>query len=157
MIYHAEQMANGLKCRIGEKHLEWSDPRHPIPLETILAMTTFYWFTSTFPRALYHAELVKNVLIRKPHPISKAKPLGYSLFPHDLVLLPQAWAREIYPNLVAYKTHDKVSHHFLFFVPWVIVLGRMSANVSSTGREDISVPWNSQASFWGMSRSLWRR
>ncbi|KAL3495085.1 Alpha/Beta hydrolase protein [Aspergillus germanicus] len=95
---------------IGEKHLEWSDPRYPIPLDTILAMTTLYWFTSTFPRALYHAELVKNVLAGKPHPISKEKPLGYSLFPYDLVVLPQAWAREIYPNLVAYKTHDKGGH-----------------------------------------------
>ncbi|KAL3461682.1 Alpha/Beta hydrolase protein [Aspergillus heterothallicus] len=85
---------------IGEKHLEWSDPRYPIPLDTILAMTTLYWFTSTFPRALYHAELVKSVLAGKPHPISKEKPMGYSLFPHDLVPLPKAWASEIYPNLI---------------------------------------------------------
>ncbi|KAL2849354.1 Alpha/Beta hydrolase protein [Aspergillus pseudodeflectus] len=95
---------------IGEKHLEWSDPRYPIPLDTILAMTTLYWFTSTFPRALYHAELVKNVLAGKPHPISKEKAMGYSLFPYDLVLLPKAWAKEIYPNLVLYRTHDKGGH-----------------------------------------------
>ncbi|KAJ0416905.1 Alpha/Beta hydrolase protein [Aspergillus carlsbadensis] len=95
---------------IGEKHLEWSDPRYPISVDTILAMTTLYWFTSTFPRALYHAELVRNVLAGKPHPISTEKPLGYSLFPYDLVLLPKSWAEGLYPNLVAYRTHDKGGH-----------------------------------------------
>jgi hypothetical protein len=128
IIYHAEQMANELKCRIGEEHLEWCDSRYPIPLETILGMTTLYWFTSTFPRALYHAELVKNVLAGKPHPISTEKPLGYSLFPYDLVVLPETWAREIYPNLVAYKTHDRVSHHSFLVSPWMVVLGCMCAD-----------------------------
>jgi hypothetical protein len=121
--------------RIGEKHLEWSDPRYPIPLDTILAMTTLYWFTSTFPRALYHAELVKNVLAGKPHPISKEKPMGYSLFPYDLVLLPKAWAREIYPNLVLYETHDKVSalSTFFFCARWVVG-GWTWADLVFTGR-----------------------
>ncbi|KAL2851048.1 Alpha/Beta hydrolase protein [Aspergillus pseudoustus] len=95
---------------IGEKHLEWSDPRGPISLDTILSMVTFYWFTSTFPRALYHAELVKNVLAGKSHPISLEKPMGYSLFPYDLVLVPHAWAKETYPNLVLFKTHSAGGH-----------------------------------------------
>ncbi|KAL3463727.1 Alpha/Beta hydrolase protein [Aspergillus heterothallicus] len=95
---------------IGEKHLEWSDPRSPIPLDTILGMATLYWFTSTFPRALYHAELAMKVLAGKSHPISKEKPMGYSLFPYDLALLPSAWAREIYPNLVFFRGHSAGGH-----------------------------------------------
>jgi hypothetical protein len=95
--------------RIGEKHLEWSDPREPIALDTILGMVTLYWFTSTFPRALYHAQLVKNLMAGRPHPFSKEKPFGYSLFPYDLVLVPSSWAKKLYPNLALFKTHTAVS------------------------------------------------
>jgi len=35
--------------------------------------------------------------------------MGYSLFPYDLVLIPHAWARETYPNLVLFKKHSVVS------------------------------------------------
>ncbi|KAL4929725.1 Alpha/Beta hydrolase protein [Aspergillus undulatus] len=93
---------------IGEKHLEWTDPSHPLPLDTILAMTSFYWFTSTFPRALYYADLVKNFLAGKPHPVSKTQPLGYPVFPYDLALVPECcWMRELFPNLVYFKRHER--------------------------------------------------
>lgn len=72
-------------------------------------MVSFYWFTRTFPRSLYHATLVKDLLAGHPHPISMEKPLGYSLFPYDLVVLPKAWAKEIYPNLAFFRSHSKVS------------------------------------------------
>ncbi|KAL4904250.1 hypothetical protein BDW74DRAFT_154514 [Aspergillus multicolor] len=95
---------------IGEKYLEWADPRHPIPLDTILATVTLYWLTSTFPRSLYHASLAKNVLAGIPHPITKSKPLGYSVFPYDMAFVPEAWAREIYGNLVAYRRRGEGGH-----------------------------------------------
>ncbi|CAG8218983.1 unnamed protein product [Penicillium salamii] len=95
---------------IGEKLLEWVDQREPLPLDTILAMVSFYWFTRTFPRSLYHAELVRKRFQRNAHPISKQKPLGYSLFPHDLAVLPKAWAEELYPNLVFFKAHSAGGH-----------------------------------------------
>ncbi|RDW93004.1 epoxide hydrolase family protein [Aspergillus mulundensis] len=95
---------------IGEKYLEWTDPRHPLPLDTILATVTLYWFTSTFPRSLYHASLAKNVLAGIPHPITKSKPLGYSVFPYDMAFVPRAWARELYGNLVAYQRHEQGGH-----------------------------------------------
>ncbi|KAL2863276.1 epoxide hydrolase family protein [Aspergillus lucknowensis] len=96
---------------IGEKHIEWTDPRHPLPLDTILAMTTLYWFTSTLPRALYHATLVLNLTGPKPSPIptSKEKPMGYSVFPYDLAFLPRVWAERIHPNLAFWRRHDVVS------------------------------------------------
>ncbi|KAL4867462.1 hypothetical protein BDV12DRAFT_186641 [Aspergillus spectabilis] len=95
---------------VGEKLLEWVDPQHPLPLDSILGMVTLYWFTSTLPRGLYHAELVKNFAAGKSHPISREKPMGYSLFAYDLVLVPEAWAREIYPNLVGFWRHDEGGH-----------------------------------------------
>ncbi|KAL4886160.1 Alpha/Beta hydrolase protein [Aspergillus karnatakaensis] len=95
---------------IGEKLLEWVDPRHPLPLDTILGMVTLWWFTSTLPRSLYHAELVKKLMSGKPHEISTEKPMGYSLFEYDLALVPEAWVRELYPNLVAFNRHDPGAH-----------------------------------------------
>jgi microsomal epoxide hydrolase len=80
-------------------------------------MVSLYWFTSTLPRGLYHAALVKGFLEGNPHPISKEKPLGYSLFPHDLALLPNAWAKQIYPNLVLFRTHPAVSNILRFVQP----------------------------------------
>lgn len=40
---------------------------------------------------------------------SMEKPLGYTLFPYDLAVLPKTWAEEIYPNLAFFRSHSKVS------------------------------------------------
>ncbi|KAJ3576919.1 hypothetical protein NPX13_g3550 [Xylaria arbuscula] len=95
---------------IGEKLLEWTDPRHQFSLDTILSMVSFYWFTDTFPRSLYHATLVKNLSSGNPHPTSMDKPLGYSLFAYDLCVLPKPWAEEMYPNLTLFKAHSEGGH-----------------------------------------------
>ncbi|KAI1297606.1 Alpha/Beta hydrolase protein [Xylaria venustula] len=95
---------------IGEKLLEWTDPQHQFSLDTILSIVSFYWFTDTFPRSLYHATLVKNLFAGKPHPTSMEKPLGYSLFAYDLCVLPKPWAEEIYPNLTLFKVHSEGGH-----------------------------------------------
>ncbi|RFU78910.1 epoxide hydrolase [Trichoderma arundinaceum] len=95
----------------GEKLLEWVDQREPLPLDTILAMVSLYWFTDTFPRSLYHAQVLQTILKGNPLPISKEKPLGYSLFPRDLALLPNAWAHQLYPNLIFFKAHN-IGGHF---------------------------------------------
>ncbi|KXJ86837.1 epoxide hydrolase [Microdochium bolleyi] len=95
---------------IGEKLCEWVDPRAPFSLDTILATVTFYWFTNTFPSSLYHAELVKKVMAGETLPISKVKPMGYSLYAHDLAILPRAWAEELYPNLKLFKFHAEGGH-----------------------------------------------
>ncbi|KZL84312.1 epoxide hydrolase [Colletotrichum incanum] len=95
---------------IGEKLLEWVDQRGPLSIDTMLSMVSFYWFTDTFPRSLYHAEMVKGLSEGKPHPTSKEKPLGYSMFVHDLAVLPQAWAKQIYPNLAFFKAHSMGGH-----------------------------------------------
>ncbi|KAL9489604.1 hypothetical protein ACSS6W_001881 [Trichoderma asperelloides] len=99
------------RLRIGEKLLEWPDQREPLSLDTILAMVSLYWFTDTFPRSLYHAQVIQTMLKGETLPISKEKPLGYSMFPRDVALLPKAWAHQLYPNLVFFKAHE-VGGHF---------------------------------------------
>ncbi|KAH7036014.1 Alpha/Beta hydrolase protein [Microdochium trichocladiopsis] len=95
---------------IGEKLCEWVDPHSPLSLDTILATVSFYWFTDTFPNCLYHAELVKKVMAGSTLPISTEKPMGYSLFAHDLAILPRAWAEELYPNLKLFRFHAEGGH-----------------------------------------------
>ncbi|KAL4948807.1 Alpha/Beta hydrolase protein [Aspergillus filifer] len=95
---------------IGEKHLEWPSPSIPLPLSSILATTTLWWHTATFPRSLYHAQLVTKMMAGKAHPITHTKPLGYSCFPYDMVMLPEGWMKELYPNGVFYKRHEKGGH-----------------------------------------------
>lgn len=50
-------------------------------------------------------------------PVSKEKPLGYSLFLAEPLIMPKAWAEKVYPNLVQYKSHDKASSHPFLTVP----------------------------------------
>ncbi|KAH8668695.1 Alpha/Beta hydrolase protein [Xylariales sp. PMI_506] len=95
---------------IGEKLCEWADPREPLPLDTILGLVSFYWFTNTFPRSLYHAEVLQTIFQGKPLPITKVKPLGYTLFPGDLCLLPHGWAKQLYPNLVFFRSQPLGGH-----------------------------------------------
>ncbi|KAJ5924110.1 epoxide hydrolase [Penicillium verhagenii] len=95
---------------IGEKLMEWTDPRKPFSLDQILATVTLYWFTGTFSTSLYHATAAMRYLGNTAFPISKEKPLGYSWFPYDLVVFPRSWAQEIYPKMVCYKSHSNGGH-----------------------------------------------
>ncbi|KAH8896127.1 alpha/beta-hydrolase [Thozetella sp. PMI_491] len=95
---------------IGEKLVEWVDPRAPLPLDTLLATVSLYWFTDSFPRSLYHASVLKFFMPGQRLPTSKEKPLGYSLFAHDLAVLPHAWAKQVYPNLKFFRMHAEGGH-----------------------------------------------
>lgn len=61
---------------------------------------------------MYHSQALKSFMEGKPFPISKEKPLGYTLFPRDLVVLPYAWAKQIYHNLLFFNAHALVSGVF---------------------------------------------
>lgn len=91
------------QCRIGEKVLEWADEQ--LPLDAILTNVSLYWFTATFPQSIYPYRGIPSF---NALDTSKEKPLGYSYFHGELLMLPQAWATEAFPNLVQYTTHDKV-------------------------------------------------
>lgn len=91
---------------MGEKFIEWSDNRFPLPLNTILSLTSFYWFTNSFGRGMWAYSFAVN---RIPVPFSLTKPFGYSSYHNEVAAFPRAWAEHLYPNLVLYKAHDKVS------------------------------------------------
>ncbi|KAJ6178267.1 epoxide hydrolase family protein [Penicillium mononematosum] len=86
---------------IGEKILEWSDEQPP--LDAILANVSLYWFTSTFSSSIYP---YRNIASFNGSDTSKEKPLGYSYFPKEVMILPKAWAKA-FPNMVQYSTHNK--------------------------------------------------
>lgn len=90
---------------IGEKYIEWADTA--IPLDTILRLTSLYWFTSTFPRSIYpYRYLIGS---GSGHgAISTTKPLGYSAF-KDILMLPKAWGK-YYPNMKFRKDHSQGGH-----------------------------------------------
>jgi hypothetical protein len=44
--------------RVGEKFLDWVD--EPLPSETILDFVSLYWFTETYPRAIYFYREVRG-------------------------------------------------------------------------------------------------
>ena len=99
---------------IGEKFLQWTDPEHPLPLETVLADVTLYWLTECFPTCIYtyrqdfavpptegyfHGQ--KDLFIRKK--------MGYSYFRWELGPIPRSWA-ETSGNLVWFGKHEKGGH-----------------------------------------------
>lgn len=97
--------------RMGEKFIEWSDNRNPLPLDTILSMVSFYWHTKSFGRSLWPYRSLTSV-IGAPlpeFPFSLTKPFGYSALPVEIARLPQPWAEHLFPNLVFYKLHERVS------------------------------------------------
>lgn len=91
---------------IGEKYIEWADKNPAIPLETILRLTSLYWFTGSFPRNIYpYRDIFKP---GGEGPITTTKPLGYSAF-KDLLILPKAW-NKYYPNMKFRKDQDAGGH-----------------------------------------------
>ncbi|KAI5464361.1 putative hydrolases or acyltransferase [Mariannaea sp. PMI_226] len=92
---------------IGEKFVEWSDETPP--LEEILGITTSYWLTRTYPSTLWSYRSIAKEGVQGL-PTSREKPLGYSLFPRELGVVPRPWAEKLYPNLISYVVHEKGSH-----------------------------------------------
>jgi hypothetical protein len=94
--------------RIGEKFLDWVD--EPLTTDQILDSVSLYWFTETFPRAIYP---YRQFFGPSPEAISSKhyvdKPLGYSWYPKEIAPIPQAWVK-MTGNLVWYKQHDKGGH-----------------------------------------------
>lgn len=87
---------------IGEKYVEWAHT--PLPLDTILAMTTLWWFTGTAARGLWPY----RSLAGKPlAPLVDTKPLGYSAF-QDIGVMPKGWDKW-FPSMKFRRDHDKVS------------------------------------------------
>ncbi len=98
----------GLKPRrIGEKMISWSDDTPS--LDHILSNISLYWFTqcastSLYPyRANYGREVDKSTLFKS----LMDKPVGYSLFPREILPTPIEWVKTRV-NLVWSRRHESV-------------------------------------------------
>ncbi|KAL4921801.1 Alpha/Beta hydrolase protein [Aspergillus aurantiobrunneus] len=96
---------------VGEKYLDWPDA--PFPEETILELVALYWFTESFPRAIYpYREMPPFPDAPPPSPTKELyihKPFGFSYFPNELIPVPKTWVAKI-GNLVYYKQHSQGGH-----------------------------------------------
>lgn len=103
---------------IGEKYLEWPDA--PLSKEAILELITLYWFTESFPRAIYPYR-ESNPVPRQPKlsmtkELYLHKPLGFSYFPQELMPVPKSWIEKT-GNLVYFNQHTEGGHFAAFERP----------------------------------------
>jgi hypothetical protein len=121
---------------MGDKFIQWVDQRAPLPLDTILAMVTFYWVTDTFPRSMWpYRFLTRTVGAPIPAmPFSLTKPFGFSSFPVEQSVVPQKWAEQLFPNLVLFSKHSVVSRNSI--PPGV--------TYADTVRAATSLPWSNR-------------
>ncbi|CAK1356652.1 unnamed protein product [Cercospora beticola] len=104
---------------IGEKFLEWVD--EPLSLNDILDSVSLYWFTETFPRAIYpYRQFFGPTPEAIPLKHHVSKPLGYSWFPKEIAPIPKAWVATT-GNLVWHKQHTKGGHFAAMEGPQVLL------------------------------------
>ncbi|KAK4503682.1 hypothetical protein PRZ48_004597 [Zasmidium cellare] len=95
---------------VGEKFLQWSDKNPSV--DAVLDSVTLYWFTQSFPRAIY---VYRQFFGDKPQFFHNdpdfyiKKPMGYSWHPEELAPVPKAWVQET-GNLVWYRGHEEGGH-----------------------------------------------
>lgn len=82
--------------RVAEKFEQWSDTNPP--LDQILDDVTLYWFTQSFPRAIYG---YRQFFAPEPQFFHNdpayfiKKPFGYSLFPEELAPTPVSVVKKV--------------------------------------------------------------
>ncbi|SMR44107.1 unnamed protein product [Zymoseptoria tritici ST99CH_3D1] len=95
---------------VGEKFLQWSDTS-PSTAE-ILDSVTLYWFSQSFPRAIYPYRQffgANPTLFHNDLQYYIQKPLGYPCHPQELAPVPRKWVAET-GNLVWYREHESGGH-----------------------------------------------
>lgn len=96
--------------RIAEKFLIWVDD--PLPIPTILADVSLYWFTHSFSTAMWHyrASYGRPEGRNPEDEMTELRrvPVGYSQFPKELFPSPKSWV-EKKVDLRWHRRHDKVS------------------------------------------------
>ncbi|KAL6240140.1 hypothetical protein BDW75DRAFT_197076 [Aspergillus navahoensis] len=95
---------------VGEKYLDWPDT--PFSKHKILELVTLYWFTESFPRAIYPYR-ASNPIPSRPSPMLNElyihKPFGFSYFPKELMPTPKSWVEKT-GNLVYFNQHSEGGH-----------------------------------------------
>ncbi|KAL4818094.1 Alpha/Beta hydrolase protein [Aspergillus spinulosporus] len=105
---------------VGEKYLDWPDT--PFSKHKILELVTLYWFTESFPRAIYpyRQNIRTNPIPPGPSPFLNElyihKPLGFSYFPKELIPVPESWVAKT-GNLVYFKQHSEGGHFAALELP----------------------------------------
>jgi hypothetical protein len=110
------------------RFLQWSDTSPPT--SEILDSVTLYWFTNSFPRAIYPYRQffgANPTFFHNDPEYYIKKPLGYSWHPQELAPVPKAWV-EGTGNLVWYKAHESGGHFAAMEKPEMFV-GDMEAFV----------------------------
>ena len=92
--------------RIGEKFLDWTDPKTTPGLDDILTNISLYWFTSGYPTSLYpYRALTKSPSIFG----GVKKPTGASWFPYEMAPMIKHVMEE-QCELVFFKQQGKGGH-----------------------------------------------
>ncbi|KAL4988285.1 Alpha/Beta hydrolase protein [Aspergillus falconensis] len=95
---------------VGEKYLDWPDT--PFSKHKILELVTLYWFTESFPRAIYPYRQSNPIPPGPPPDLNELyihKPLGFSYFPKELMPTPKSWVEKT-GNLVYFNQHSEGGH-----------------------------------------------
>ncbi|KAK0710075.1 Alpha/Beta hydrolase protein [Lasiosphaeria miniovina] len=103
--------------------LEWigsmyTDGVNGAPLATILEQVSWYWHTKSYGSGLWAYRAVWAPFLRDTHserlpsPLAiKAKPIGYSWYPREVLAAAQSWVEHWFPdNLVFFKAHEAGGH-----------------------------------------------
>ena len=86
--------------------------------DRILDNITLYWLTSTATSAarLYWEETqsIGAALASGQAPPKLSLPVGFTVFPSEIIQAPRSWAEKVYPNLIYFNEADKGGH----FAAW---------------------------------------
>ncbi|KAF4449341.1 epoxide hydrolase [Fusarium albosuccineum] len=95
---------------IGEKWLQWSDPRSTPSLDHILTNVSWYWFSKCYPTSQWiYRLMVREGANAKSGWVGVQCPLGYSWFNKESIHPPQAW-RESNGVVKWFRSHDEGDH-----------------------------------------------
>ncbi len=114
-----------------EKFQEWTDceggarpgkhPENAVSREELIDNVMFYWLTDTGASSarLYWESF--NRAFGSGGPSRVELPTGCSIFPHEIVPTPRAWAEQRYANIVYWNELEKGGHFAAFEQPALFV------------------------------------
>ena len=86
--------------------------------DRVLDNMTLYWLTGTATSAarLYWEETqsIGAALASGQKPPKLTLPVGFTVFPSEIIQAPQSWAKKVYPNLIYFNEAEKGGH----FAAW---------------------------------------
>lgn len=98
---------------IGEKFVDWADPRHPIAADRILTDVSLYWFTGT---AGSSARIYFESAQGRGQPQPCPPPVGVAVFPYDILQPARGLAERAY-HVIHWSEFDRGGHFAAMEVP----------------------------------------